>query len=40
MIFIGFNDEEDAFAYAERSAGALPLVTNRPLMGEKLHEWR
>lgn len=40
MIFIGFNDEADAFAYAERSAGALPLVTNRPLMGEKLHEWR
>lgn len=40
MIFIGFNDETDALAYAERSAGTLPLVTTRPLAGEKLFEWR
>jgi hypothetical protein len=40
MIFIGFNDEADAIAYAERAAGSLPLVSTRPLMGTKLHEWR
>ncbi len=40
MIFIGFNDEADALAYADRAAGTLPLVAARPLMGEKLHEWR
>ena len=40
MIFIGFNDEADALAYAERAGGTLPLVTSRPLMGERLHEWR
>ncbi len=40
MIFIGFNDEADALAYAGRSGGALPLVTNRPQMGERLREWR
>jgi hypothetical protein len=39
MIFIGFNDEADALAYAERFPG-LPLVTTRPLAGQKLHEWR
>lgn len=40
MIFIGFNDEADALAYAERSGDTLPLVATRPLMGERLHEWR
>ncbi|THV15612.1 hypothetical protein [Rhizobium rhizophilum] len=40
MIFIGFNDETDAMAYAERSGDTLPLVTSRPLMSGKLHEWR
>ncbi len=40
MIFIGFNDETDALAYAERAGSALPLVTTRPLTGTKLHEWR
>ncbi|MCJ8238538.1 hypothetical protein [Peteryoungia algae] len=40
MIFIGFNDEADALAYAERAEGNLPLVTARPFSGEKLHEWR
>lgn len=40
MIFIGFNDAADAISYAERTAGTLPLVTTRPLIGEKLHEWR
>ncbi|MBX9466681.1 MAG: hypothetical protein KL839_01870 [Rhizobium sp.] len=40
MIFIGFNDEADALGYAERAEGALPLATSRPLMGERLHEWR
>jgi hypothetical protein len=40
MIFIGFNDEADALAYAESTAGTLPLVTTRPLLGQKLHEWR
>lgn len=40
MIFNGFNDEADAIAYAERSVETLPLVTARPLMSEKLHEWR
>ncbi len=39
MIFIGFNDEADALAYAERFP-TLPLVTSRPLAGGKLHEWR
>jgi hypothetical protein len=39
MIFIGFNDEADALGYAEHFTG-LPLVTTRPLAGEKLHEWR
>ncbi|PYB75573.1 hypothetical protein [Rhizobium wuzhouense] len=40
MIFIGFNDDADALAYAESATGTLPLVTTRPLMGTKLHEWR
>ena len=40
MIFIGFNDEADALDYAERAKDNLPLVTSRPLMGDKLHEWR
>ncbi len=40
MIFIGFNDEADALAYAERSGGTLPLAIARPLLGERLHEWR
>ncbi|WP_280956484.1 hypothetical protein [Ciceribacter ferrooxidans] len=40
MIFIGFNDEADALAYADRAAGTLPLAAVRPLIGEKLHEWR
>ncbi len=40
MIFIGFNDEADAIAYAERAEGTLPLVTSRPLMADRLHEWR
>lgn len=40
MIFIGFNDEADALSYAERSSGQLPLVVTRPLMTQKLHEWR
>jgi hypothetical protein len=40
MIFIGFNDEADAIAYAERAEGKLPLVTSRPLMADRLHEWR
>ncbi|MFN3720565.1 MAG: hypothetical protein ACK4UW_16840 [Rhizobium rhizophilum] len=40
MIFIGFNDEADAIAYAERLGETLPLVTSRPLMSGKLHEWR
>ena len=40
MIFIGFNDEADARAYAARAAGTLPLAQTRPLTGAKLHEWR
>ncbi|HLP70669.1 MAG TPA: hypothetical protein VK181_24445 [Rhizobium sp.] len=40
MIFIGFNDAAEALAYAERTSGTLPLVTTRPLVGDKLHEWR
>ncbi|MGE8104799.1 hypothetical protein ACQKP1_14045 [Allorhizobium sp. NPDC080224] len=40
MIFIGFNDEADAIAYAELAEGKLPLVTSRPLMADRLHEWR
>ncbi|MDH4441081.1 MAG: hypothetical protein QE284_11915 [Rhizobium sp.] len=40
MIFIGLNDEAEAVAYAERSGDILPLVTARPLAGDKLHEWR
>lgn len=39
MIFIGFNSLEDAQAYAARAV-ALPLVAARPLMTDKLHEWR
>lgn len=39
MIFIGFNDEVDALAYAERFP-VPPLVEARPLAGQKLHEWR
>ena len=40
MIFIGFNDEADALAFAEQSGNTLPLVTSRPLNGAKLFEWR
>ncbi|MFN7125768.1 MAG: hypothetical protein ACK4M8_07790 [Allorhizobium sp.] len=40
MIFIGFNDEAEALGHAERSGETLPLVSTRPLMGERLHEWR
>ena len=37
---VGFNDEADAIAYAERAEGKLPLVMTRPLMADRLHEWR
>lgn len=40
MIFIGFNDEAEALGHAERSGENLPLDSTRPLMGERLHEWR
>lgn len=40
MIFIGFDDEAEALGHADRSGATLPLVTSRPLMGERLHEWR
>ena len=40
MIFIGFNDEADALDYAARAGEALPLASQRPLDGTKLHEWR
>lgn len=40
MIFIGFNDEAEALGHAERSGETLPLVSTRPLMGERLQEWR
>lgn len=40
MIFIGFNDEADASAYAAQDGARLPLVTDRPLTGAKLHEWQ
>ncbi|THV24644.1 hypothetical protein [Peteryoungia ipomoeae] len=40
MIFIGFNDEAEALAHADPAGTTLPLVTARPLMGARLHEWR
>jgi hypothetical protein len=40
MIFIGFNSAEDAQAYATRAGEALPLAAARPLMTDRLHEWR
>ncbi|TPP11658.1 hypothetical protein [Rhizobium glycinendophyticum] len=40
MIFIGFNDQAEALAYADEAGKTLPLVTSRPLMGARLHEWR
>lgn len=40
MILIGFNDEAEALEHAERAGKSLPLVTTRPLMDERLHEWR
>ena len=40
MIFIGFNDEAEALGHAGRSGDILPLVTSRPLMAKRLHEWR
>lgn len=39
MIFIGFNSGKDAQTYAER-ADDLPLVATRPLMTDRLHEWK
>jgi hypothetical protein len=38
MVFIGFNDEADATAFAGTNPGTVPLVTSRPLMGKRLHE--
>jgi hypothetical protein len=40
MIFIGFNNAADAHAYAARAGETLPLAAARPLMTERLHEWR
>jgi hypothetical protein len=40
MIFIGFSTVEDAEAYAARAGDSLPLVAARPLITDKLHEWR
>ncbi|SMD20117.1 hypothetical protein [Rhizobium sp. RU36D] len=40
MIFIGFNDDADAFSYAAMAGTASPLVSERPHRSERLFEWK
>ncbi|OLP59866.1 hypothetical protein BJF93_09660 [Xaviernesmea oryzae] len=40
MVFIGFNDDQDAQAYAQSHAERTTLVEIRPFRGKKAYEWR
>ncbi|MCM2401358.1 hypothetical protein NBH20_09335 [Rhizobium sp. S153] len=40
MVFIGFNDDADALAYAEKATGTSAFVTARPCKGDRAHEWK
>lgn len=39
MVFIGFNDDADALAYAEKAKDSAAFVTGRPLKGDLAYEW-
>ncbi|MHA7971220.1 hypothetical protein [Rhizobium sp. CAU 1783] len=40
MIFVGFNDDQDAVRYAEALPDPSVLVRERPFRTEKLFEWK
>ena len=40
MIFVGFNDDQDAGQYVAKIADPSILVDSRPLRGDKVHEWK
>lgn len=40
MVFIGFNDDADALAYAQSIDPPDMLVTARPYQGKRAHEWK
>ena len=40
MIFIGFNDDEDARGFAATGSDRLVQAGERPFSGQKLFEWR
>jgi hypothetical protein len=40
MIFVGFNDDQDAGQYVAKIADPAILVDNRPLRADKVYEWK
>ncbi len=40
MVFIGFNDDADALAYAEKAEDISAFVSARPCKGDRAHEWK
>lgn len=40
LVFIGFNDEEDALRYVASGADPSAFVTERPHQSKKSHEWK
>jgi hypothetical protein len=40
MIFVGFNDDQDAEQYIAKIADPAILVDSRPLRGDKVYEWK
>lgn len=40
MIFVGFNDDQDAEQYVAKIADPTILVDSRPLRGDKVYEWK
>ncbi|KQZ48808.1 hypothetical protein ASD54_18410 [Rhizobium sp. Root149] len=40
MVFIGFNDEADALAYAKSIDAPEMLIADRPYKGKRAYEWK
>ncbi|GLR21669.1 hypothetical protein GCM10007920_14550 [Ciceribacter naphthalenivorans] len=40
MVFVGFNDDEDAEHYVAALPDPSVLVSNRPLRSDKVYEWK
>lgn len=40
MVFVGFNDEADAFAFVSQDGDASAYVAERPYRGGRAYEWK